>query len=89
MGAAHAQLGSSEEITGRWPQAKRHRFIVASKTNATIYAAYFSAKAGARGAYCRNALPSELRPAPVDRKFGAGREGRIEREEEDGFSDFF
>jgi hypothetical protein len=29
-----------------------------------------------------------LRPAPIDWKFGAGREGRIEREEEDGLRDF-
>ena len=33
-------------------------------------------------------LPSELRPTPIDRKFGAGREGRVEREEEDGLRDF-
>jgi hypothetical protein len=31
---------------------------------------------------------SELRPPPVDRKFGASREGRIESEEEDGLGDF-
>jgi len=31
MGAAHAQLGCMEEITGRWLKGKRHRFIVASK----------------------------------------------------------
>ena len=31
MGAAHAQFGSTEEITGRWLKGKRHRFIVASK----------------------------------------------------------
>src|SRR5713226_5992020 len=30
----------------------------------------------------------ELRPSSVYRKFGAGREGRIEREEEDGLRDF-
>jgi hypothetical protein len=30
----------------------------------------------------------ELRPSSVDRKFGAGREGRIKREEEDGLRDF-
>ena len=29
----------------------------------------------------------ELRPSSVYRKFGAGREGRIEREEEDGLGD--
>src|SRR5271156_1196037 len=29
-------------------------------------------------------LPSELRPTPVDREFGAGREGRVECDEEDG-----
>src|SRR5271163_710809 len=32
-------------------------------------------------------LPSQLRPPPIDRKFGAGREGRTEREEEDGLGD--
>src|SRR5271168_3729044 len=31
---------------------------------------------------------SELRPAPIDRKFSAGREGRVERKEEDGLRDF-
>ena len=30
----------------------------------------------------------DLRPSSVDRKFGAGREGRIEREDEDGLCDF-
>jgi len=30
----------------------------------------------------------ELRPSSVYRKLGAGREGRIEREEEDGLGDF-
>ncbi len=30
----------------------------------------------------------ELRPTAIDRKLGAGREGRIEREEEDGLGDF-
>ena len=30
---------------------------------------------------------SELRTTPIDRKFGAGREGRVEREEEDGLRD--
>jgi len=30
----------------------------------------------------------KLRPTPVDRKFGASREGRIEREEEDGLRNF-
>ena len=33
-------------------------------------------------------LPSELRPTPVDRQFGAGRKGRLEREEENGLGDF-
>src|SRR5271165_3056517 len=33
-------------------------------------------------------LPSQLRPTPVDRKLGAGREGRVEREEEDGLRNF-
>jgi hypothetical protein len=32
-------------------------------------------------------LLSELRPTAVDGKFGAGREGRIEREEEDGLGE--
>jgi 1-deoxyxylulose-5-phosphate synthase len=36
MGAAHAQLGSTEEITGRWLKGKRHRFIVASKAGAPM-----------------------------------------------------
>jgi hypothetical protein len=31
----------------------------------------------------------ELRPSSFDRKFGTGREGRIERKEEDGLGDFF
>src|SRR5271170_649922 len=31
---------------------------------------------------------SELRPPSVYRKFGAGREGRVERKEEDGLGDF-
>ena len=31
---------------------------------------------------------SQLRPTAIDRKLGAGREGRIEREEEDGLGDF-
>src|SRR5271168_1780166 len=30
----------------------------------------------------------ELRPTPIDRKLGTGRDGRIEREEEDGLGDF-
>src|SRR5271167_4305981 len=30
----------------------------------------------------------ELRPSSVYRKLGAGREGRVEREEEDGLGDF-
>ena len=30
---------------------------------------------------------SQLRPTAIDRKLGAGREGRIEREEEDGLGD--
>src|SRR5271165_7419821 len=33
-------------------------------------------------------LPSELRPTAVDGKFRACREGRVEREEEDGLSNF-
>ena len=36
----------------------------------------------------RTAHNLELRPSPVDRKFGAGREGCVEREEEDGLRDF-
>lgn len=36
MGAAHAQLGGTEEITGRWLKGKRHRFIVASKAGAPM-----------------------------------------------------
>jgi 1-deoxyxylulose-5-phosphate synthase len=36
MGAAHAQLGSTEEITGRWLKGKRHRFIVGSKAGAPM-----------------------------------------------------
>ena len=32
--------------------------------------------------------PSELRPTPIDRKFGSRREGRIEHEEEDGLRNF-
>src|SRR6187402_470500 len=31
---------------------------------------------------------SELRPTPVDRKFGAGRKGRNKRKKEDGLCDF-
>ena len=31
---------------------------------------------------------SELCPTAVDRQFGAGRESRVEREEEDGLGDF-
>src|SRR5271167_3086097 len=34
------------------------------------------------------ALPSELRPTAIDRKFHAGREGRIEPKEEDRLRDF-
>src|SRR5271170_6207270 len=30
----------------------------------------------------------ELGPAPIDWKFGAGRESRVERKEEDGLGDF-
>src|ERR1700722_3310985 len=30
----------------------------------------------------------ELRPAPIDRKFSTGREGRVERKEEDGLRNF-
>src|SRR5579859_5785451 len=33
-------------------------------------------------------LPSQLRPTPIDWKFMAIREGRVEPEEEDGLSDF-
>ncbi len=29
-----------------------------------------------------------MRPTPIDRELGAGREGRIEREEENGLGDF-
>lgn len=36
MGAAHAQLGGTEEITGSWLKGKRHRFIVASKAGAPM-----------------------------------------------------
>jgi 1-deoxyxylulose-5-phosphate synthase len=36
MGAAHAQLGSTEEITGRWLKGKRDRFIVASQAGAPM-----------------------------------------------------
>ncbi|GGF35864.1 aldo/keto reductase [Aliidongia dinghuensis] len=36
MGAAHAQLGATEEITGRWLKGKRHRFIVGSKAGAPM-----------------------------------------------------
>jgi hypothetical protein len=35
-----------------------------------------------------NALPLQLRPTAIDRNLGAGGEGRIEREEEDGLGDF-
>ncbi len=36
MGAAHAQLGSTEGITGRWLKGKLHRFNVASKAGAMM-----------------------------------------------------
>jgi len=36
MGAAQAQLGSTEEFTGRWLKGKRHRFIVTSKAGAPM-----------------------------------------------------
>ncbi len=34
MGAEPAQLGSSEEITGRWLKGRRDRFILATKAGA-------------------------------------------------------
>ncbi len=36
MGGEQAQLGSTEEITGRWLKGKRHHFIVASKAGAPM-----------------------------------------------------
>ena len=38
--------------------------------------------------YATDLSNSELRPTAIDGKLGAGREGRIEREEEDGLGDF-
>ena len=36
MGAQPTQLGSTEEITGRWLKGKRDRFIVATKAGAPM-----------------------------------------------------
>ena len=36
MGAEPTQLGSTEEITGRWLKGKRDRFIVATKAGAPM-----------------------------------------------------
>ena len=36
MGAEPGQLGSTEEITGRWLKGKRDRFIVATKVGAPM-----------------------------------------------------
>ncbi|MGA7129146.1 MAG: aldo/keto reductase [Chthoniobacterales bacterium] len=36
MGAEPAQVGSSEEITGRWLKGRRDRFILATKAGAPM-----------------------------------------------------
>jgi hypothetical protein len=38
--------------------------------------------------YAADISISELRPTPIDRQFGAGRKGSVEREEANGLGDF-